>query len=207
MGIAYGEADVYGGSLLAGSAPPDQGGGETPIPDPETPAPFVPPSVTDPSPGDGFNEAKAAASVALFFTGEAPTAAKQAELNAFASLHFEIYTAAGVLNPAMGPYEALGRGFADTIAFAETYGAVTEADFIDTQYLKLFGRDPTAAQQAHFQAQIDYFELIYENAGISSAQADLYAKGAALGQMIGHAVLDPIAMAPAGSPQAWDFVA
>ena len=199
---------------VAVEPPVDQGGGgnpapnpNTPTPNPNAPTPFVPPVIADPSPNDGFNEAKAGASVGLFFTGAEPSAAKQAELNAFASLQFEAYQKAGVLNPAMGAYEALGRGFSETIEFSQTYAALSEAEFITASYLEVFGRDPGAAQQAHFQAQIDYFELIYENAGISSAQADIYAKGAILGQMIGHAALDPVATTQAGTAYAWDFAA
>lgn len=209
--------------IAGGATPPvDNGGGgnpggggttptpnpNTPTPNPNAPTPFVPSTAIDPSPNDGFNEAKAAASVATFFTGAAPSAAKQAELNAFANLQFEAYQKAGVLNPAMGPYEALGRGFSETIEFSQKYAALTEAEFITARYVEVFGRDPSAAQQAHFQAQIDYFELIYENAGISSAQADIYAKGAVLGQMIGHAALDPVtATTQASTAYAWDLAA
>ena len=213
-------------NVAGGATPVDNGGGNngggnnggggttptpnpnTPTPNPNAPTPFVPSTAADPSPNDGFNEAKAAASVATFFTGTAPSAAKQAELNAFANLQFEAYQKAGVLNPAMGPYEALGRGFSETVEFSQKYAALTEAEFITARYAEVFGRDPSVAQQAHFQAQIDYFELIYKNAGVSSAQADIFAKGAVLGQMIGHAALDPVtATTQASTAYAWDLAA
>ena len=215
--FSYSVSDGQGGSATASVTiqvePPLADGGTTPTPNPNTPTPnpnaptpFVPSTAVDPSPNNGFNEAKAAASVATFFTGTAPSAAKQAELNAFANLQFEAYQKAGVLNPAMGPYEALGRGFSETVEFSQKYAALTEAEFITARYAEVFGRDPSVAQQAHFQAQIDYFELIYKNAGVSSAQADIFAKGAVLGQMIGHAALAPVtATAQASAILAWDL--
>jgi Ca2+-binding RTX toxin-like protein len=71
-------------------------------------APFVAPVFVDPSPSDGFNESKSSAWVAIYFNGTPPTPEKLASLNAFANLQYEAYKAAGVLNPAIGPYEALG---------------------------------------------------------------------------------------------------
>ena len=110
--------------------------------------------------------------------------------------------------PRHGPVEALGRGFSETVEFSQKYAALSEAEFITARDVEVFGRDPSAAQQAHFQAQIDYFELIYEDAGISSAQADIYAKGAVLGQMIGHAALAPVtATTQASTAYAWDLAA
>jgi Ca2+-binding RTX toxin-like protein len=151
---------------------------------------FIAPVVADPTPSDGFNESRSSASVTLFLTGVLPTPDKLIALNAFANLQLEAYTAAGVMNPLIGPYEALGRGFAETSEFAAKYGAATEAAFVASTYVSVFGRDPSTVQKAHFQAQIEYFEMIYESVGIPSAQADLLAKGAVLGQMIGYAALD-----------------
>jgi hypothetical protein len=167
--------------------------------------PFVPPVVVDPSPGDGFNESKASASVVVFLTGISPTPDKLASLNAFSNLQYQAYKAQGVLNPAIGPYEALGRGFSETIEFTTKYGAATEAAFVAASYLSVFGRAPTAAQQAHFQAQVDFFDLIYGNAGVPSSQANLLAKGAALGQMIGQAALDAPATSAASRIGLADF--
>jgi hypothetical protein len=198
--------DVDGGAPVVVTPPAGGGGGGTPTPGTNAPA-FVPPTVVDTTPNDGFNEGKAAASVVQFLTGVAPTAEKQAELSAFATLQFNAYKAAGVLNPALGPYEALGRGFAETPDFVTKYGAQTEAAFITGAYAAIFGREPTAAQQVHFQAQVDYFEALYEGAGISSARADLLAKGAALGQMVGIASLEGTAQVNAfSSVSSFDMV-
>lgn len=109
-------------------------------------------------------------------------------------------------NPALGPYEALGRAFGETEEFAAKYGLQTEQEFIAAAYAEVFGREPSDIQLAHFQAQIDYFELIYESAGISSEQADLLAKGAALGQMLGHAALEPVATVQSSLSYGWDLV-
>lgn len=203
---------------IAGGSPPAPdgggGGGGSPVNPPVVPpvAPPITPNNPDPTPNDDFNEAAAVTSVVTFFTGEAPIPEKQAALEAFVNLQFEAYSAMGVANPAMGPYEALGRGFAETIEFEQKYGKQTEADFIYARYQDVFGRAPSTVQQAHFQAQIDYFEALYEGAGINSEQADLFAKGAVLGQMLGHAALDPTTVTgPTTSKSTgfadWDLVA
>lgn len=161
-----------------------------PVSDPPTlPTQPVLPVVPDPTPGDGFNEAQAGVIVTTFLTGQAPTAEKAASLAAFSQVQFAYYSQIGVANPALGSFEAIGRGFAETSEFNTKYGALSEAAFISSVYQSVFSRAGTAAQIEHFQAQIDYFEAIYESAGISSEQADLYAKGAVLGQMLGHVSL------------------
>jgi hypothetical protein len=169
---------------INGGAPPvaPPGGGGTPNPAPE---------VNNDPDGNGYDAGIAALVVADFVNGTTPgSAEKLASLTAFADAQYNAYKAAGVLNSAIGPFEALGRGFSETIEFTSKYGAQTEAAFITSLYKTVFGNDATSAQQAHFQAQIDYFEAIYEKTNISSEKADLYAKGAVLGQMLGIATLE-----------------
>jgi hypothetical protein len=158
-------------------------------PNPTTPTQPTFPTVPDPTPGDGFNEAQPGLIMTQFFTGEVPTPEKAAALAAFSQSQFDAYTKMGAANPALGPFEAIGRGSAETPGFIAKYGALSEADFITSTYASVFLHAGTTEQIAHFQAQIDYFEAIYEAAGISSQQADLFAKGAVLGQMVGHAFL------------------
>jgi hypothetical protein len=158
------------------------GGGGVPTPAPE---------VNNDPDGNGFDGGIAALVVANFINGATPaTAAKLAALTAFADAQYNAYAAARVLNPALGPFEALGRGLSETTEFTTKYGAQTEGAFITSVYKSVFGTDATASQQKHFQTQIDYFEAIYESVNISSEKADLFAKGAVLGQMLGIATLE-----------------
>lgn len=122
--------------------------------------------------------------------GAAPTQQHLAELATFASAQLAAYTAAGVPNPTLGVYEALGLGNSQTIVFQQTYGALDQPSFLNVAYQNVFGRAATPAQIEHFAAQIQSFEALYRSVGQSAADAFLHAKGAVVGQMIGHAVLD-----------------
>jgi Ca2+-binding RTX toxin-like protein len=124
--------------------------------------------------------------VASFFNAATPGFAKLADLSAFATSQYAYYSSIGVGQPLLGPYEAMGRGFAETAGFKSSYGALT-TDFIAKAYNEVFGRAPTAEQAAHFQAQLSYFSGLYANVGLGSGEADLLAKGAVMGQMLGHA--------------------
>lgn len=98
--------------------------------------------------------------------------------------------AAGVLNPALGPYEAIGLGYTETPAFQAKYGELPVQSFLTSAYSDVFGRAATPEQQSHFTAQINYYVALYRSVGISEDSAVLKAKGAVIGQMMGHAVLD-----------------
>jgi hypothetical protein len=128
--------------------------------------------------------------VANALGGSVPTKEHLAELMAFASDQLQSYRAMGVATPELGPYEALGRGFAATDAFRSEYGGLTQSDFVKGSYREAFGRDPSAVQQQHFEAQASYFKGLYQAAGIAEAQSVLLARGAVFGQMLGHAVRD-----------------
>jgi hypothetical protein len=175
--------DIDGGApASSGGGGGGGGGGGTPTP--------APTANNDPD-GNGYDAGIPALVVANFVNGGTPASAeKLASLTAFADAQYNAYKAAGVLNSAIGPFEAIGRGLSETVEFTSKYGAQTEAAFITSLYKTVFGKDATPAQQAHFQAQIDYFEAMYESAKISSEKADLYAKGAVLGQMLGIATLE-----------------
>jgi hypothetical protein len=126
--------------------------------------------------------------VTNFFTGNTPLFAKLADLSAFAQVQYAYYASIGVGQPLLGPYEALGRGFAETDAFKAKYGVLT-TDFVATAYNDVFGRAPTADQTSHFDAQVAYFVSIYTNVGVAADTAALLAKGAVIGQMLGVAAL------------------
>lgn len=127
--------------------------------------------------------------VTNFFNNATPQLAKLADLSAFAQVQFSYYSSLGVGKPLLGPYEAIGRAFAEEPSFQTKYGSLGN-NFIATAYQDVFGRAATTEQVAHFQAQIDYFVSIYVGAGIPPANALSYAQGAVIGQMLGHAVTE-----------------
>jgi 2',3'-cyclic-nucleotide 2'-phosphodiesterase (5'-nucleotidase family) len=127
---------------------------------------------------------------ANFMEGVTPTSARLDSLSVFADQQVTAYAAKGAGLPVLGAYEALGLGFSETTGFRTKYEGDTENAFILEAYQDVFGRAATTAQVAHFQAQIDYFENLYVGSKQSEAAAELHAKGAVLGQMIGVAVLN-----------------
>jgi hypothetical protein len=126
--------------------------------------------------------------ISNFFNGATPGFIKLDDLSTHAQDQYAFYAAVGIGLPLLGPYEALGRGFAETEAFKTKYGALS-TEFVAKTYLEVFGQAPNAEQQAHFDAQISYFVSIYTAAGLSIENAGLFAKGAVMGQMLGHAAL------------------
>lgn len=125
--------------------------------------------------------------VPQFIEGATPTSARLDSLAAFCVVQHAYYTQMGVSNPDLGPYEALGMGFAETSQFAQKFGTMNDTAFITENYNDAFGRAATMAQISHFQRQIDYFSNLYTGVGIAADIAHIRAKGAALGQMLGFA--------------------
>jgi len=132
----------------------------------------------------------ATAASSLFFLGALPTAAQLASRGDFAETQYTYYaTVLKVANPEIGPYEALGRAFSGETAFAAKYGSsITTASFIQNVYQDAFHRAPTAAQTTHFNDQVTYFRSLYTGAGIAAGQAEIQARGAVAGQMLGFAM-------------------
>lgn len=149
-----------------------------------------------PSTGSSTTTTIPSAVVFNFLNGAAPTAEKLSALADFAKSQFEAYKAAGVARAEIGPYEALGKGFAETIAFNAKYGQLNTVDFVKKAYAEIFERAATTAQSDHFKNQVSYFEQLYSKAGAAAAAAALSAKGAVLGQMLGFAVLDEAGQHP-----------
>jgi Ca2+-binding RTX toxin-like protein len=135
----------------------------------------------------------AAIAISAFITGFAPTSQHLDELKVAADAQIASYKSLGVANPALGAFEAFGKGFAadPTTGFAAKYGTLSTDAFIAAVYGEVFGKAPPADALANLQAQIAYFANLYSRNGISQQQADLQAKGAALGQIVGYAFLDP----------------
>lgn len=153
---------------------PEFGGGSTPGPAPVAPAVSTIPSAV----------------IFSFFNAAAPTAEKLAQLAEFSKSQYEYYKSTGVARPELGPYEALGRSFAETIQFDTKYGKLGMTEFVTTAYRDIFERAASTAQADHFKSQVNYFEELYKSVGMGAATAFLLAKGAVAGQMLGHAALD-----------------
>jgi hypothetical protein len=159
---------------------PEFNGGSTPGPVPVAPGVSTVPSSV----------------VFSFFNSSPPTAEKLASLAEFSKAQFEAYKAAGVARPELGPYEALGRSFAETIQFDTKYGKLGIAEFVTTAYRDVFERAASTVQADHFKGQISYFEALYKSVGMNTATATLLAKGAVTGQMLGFAALDEASKHP-----------
>lgn len=124
--------------------------------------------------------------------GQVPSSDKLDALTTFAQQQYDYY--ANVLGSSfaqLGPYEALGKAFAASgTAFSAKYGSGTDAAFVAKAYADVFGHQANGAQQAALQAQVSYFENLYKGAGMGAAQADLQARGAVYGQIVGYAAYD-----------------
>lgn len=125
--------------------------------------------------------------VPQFIEGATPISARLDALTAFAGVQHNYYSKMGVSNPDLGPYEALGMGFAETVQFSQKFGSLNDTIFITSSYNDAFGRVPNSAQVTHFQHQIDYFANLYIGVGVAADVAHVRARGAALGQILGFA--------------------
>lgn len=143
---------------------------------------------------EAFYSADGAPGLAIsqFFLGVTPVdEAKFNSLADFVAMQETDYASRGAVDPQLAGYEALGRGFAGDPAFASSLELGTDAtSFFSTTYEEVFGRAGGADQVQHFVNQENYFKGIYTAAGLSDADAAAQARGAALGQLIGHAVQD-----------------
>jgi hypothetical protein len=131
----------------------------------------------------------------LIFTGQAPAAQRMADLTLFADSQYRAYAAAGVMNPTLGPFEAFGKAYASDPTtrgmFASEYGSLSEDAFLDKGYAAVFGVAPSADARQALSGQIAYFRDLYVGAGIEPGAAALEARGAVLGQIIGHGYVTP----------------
>jgi Ca2+-binding RTX toxin-like protein len=146
-----------------------------------------------------------------FVTGANPTTGElDIRAAAAAAAHDYYANVLKVANPALGPYESLGVSFSALSAFQAKYGASSSASFVADIYDDVFHRAPTSGQQKAFEDQYAYFTSLYQKAGISAGTADLQARGAVLGQMVGYVMIDPAEAGRAGQTiddQAQNFLA
>jgi len=114
-------------------------------------------------------------------------------------LQWESYVSKGVLNPELGPYEAMGLALAETAQFSAMSAGRTDIQFVQQQYNTIFAeaigngtlsQAQVAAGIQHFLDQVAYFKGIYTAAGTPAATAELWARGAVTGQMVGVASTD-----------------
>lgn len=130
---------------------------------------------------------QAAIAISAFVTGLVPTSAKLDALTADAVNQVASYTKMGVGNPALGAFEAFGKGFALTPEFAAKYGSLTGANFITAVYVEVYGTVPSAAALSSLMGQLTYFNNLYATIKPPLDQASEQAKGAVLGQIVGYA--------------------
>ena len=96
----------------------------------------------------------------------------------------------GSASPQLGPYEALGRAFGSTSEFQARYASGTDAGFVSQAYHDIFGSPASSAAHAALSTQLSYFEALYKGSGYSEQQAEVQARGAVFGQILGHAASD-----------------
>jgi len=135
---------------------------------------------------DAENSTEPALLVFALMTGVTQTEAALDANAAFAQLQFNSYAALGVLNPELGPYEAMGRSLSSLAAFQNQIAGDSPAEVIHDFYILASGGvTPGDAQVNHFLAQYNYFVDIFTDANIPLAQAQQEALGAVVGQIIG----------------------
>lgn len=98
----------------------------------------------------------------------------------------DAYVGAGQ-NGLLGAYEALGAAFGAEASFSVKVAGRTVSQVIGDAYVHAFLTLPSTAAEANLVAQYNYFYSLYTGAGIAAATADLRAKGAVVGQILGYA--------------------
>lgn len=104
----------------------------------------------------------------------------------FCQQQHDAYAQAGQ-NAALGPYEALGAAFSVEASFSVKVAGRTVSQVIGDAYVHAFLTLPSTASEANLVAQYNYFYALYTGAGLTTAAADLRAKGAVVGQILGYA--------------------
>lgn len=152
------------------------------------------------------NRTKPPLIVCNYLEGAVPDSFRLDQLANFAEGQYIAYQQAGVGNPGLGPYEAIGAALGDTAGFIALIVGKTVDQLTDGFYRQAFGRAPTAQQLSHFAGQYSYFYNLYTGAGVPAATADARAKGAYLGQLLGYAGQEAGSPAANGA-RAWLFSA
>lgn len=128
---------------------------------------------------------KPALLIANYCEGKVPLPARVTSLAAFAQSQHDYYAATGSGNPVLGAYEALGMAFAQDPVFVPLVSGRTLDQIITAAYQSAFLALPGVPQVNHFISQYNYFNALYLANGVPAPDADLRAKGAVVGQVIG----------------------
>lgn len=124
--------------------------------------------------------------VSNYVEGNVPSSAVLDSRAWYCQQQHDAYVGAG-MNGIMGAYEAMGVAFAAEASFAVKVSGRTLSQVIGDAYIHAFLFAPAAAAEANLVAQYNYFYALYTGAGIAAATADLRAKGAVVGQILGYA--------------------
>ena len=127
--------------------------------------------------------------------GKVPSSDRLTTLSNFAERQFEHYASVlKVMNPDLGPFEAVGRFLSGTAGFHEQSAGKSDREFIADVWKKAnLGRDDATLSDAiieHYIAQIGYFISLYQRVCLSESDATNWARGAVFGQIFGAAALD-----------------
>ena len=90
-------------------------------------------------------------------------------------------------NPRLGGYEAIGLALSGLSEALAAKSAESDQSFVLSMYQAAFGRAASGTQAGHFLGQLSYFENLYLGVGIAAPDAELRARGAVYGQMLGYA--------------------
>lgn len=126
--------------------------------------------------------------------GKVPVEERLNLLTSFAEAQFAHYSDLKVLNPKLGPYEALGRVLSGSAEFQEQTFGKTDREFIIAAWTRANpgskADGPLDAVVEHYIAQLDYFEKLYQRVALSKSEALNWARGAVYGQIFGAVGLD-----------------
>ncbi len=127
--------------------------------------------------------------------GSVPVEDRLGELAEFAQAQFDHYAnVLKVLDPKLGPYEALGRFLSGTAGFYRQSAGKSDREFIRSAWKRAnpahSKAGPSNAVIEHYIAQLDYFGNLYQRVGLSKSDAANWSRGAVYGQIFGAAALD-----------------
>lgn len=128
--------------------------------------------------------------VSNYVEGAVPSSATLDNRAWYCQQQFDAYAANGQ-NAGLGAYEAMGKAFGDTAAFAAKISGRTLSQVIGDAYVHAFLTSPSSASEASLVGQYNYFYALYTGAGIAAAKADRDAKGCVVGQILGYAGMTP----------------
>lgn len=120
--------------------------------------------------------------------GRVPGAQRLDFLTSFARSQFEHYSHLMVLDPKLGPYEALGRLLSGTAAFQELSAYKSDREFIVNAWIRANPErteGPLDAIVEHYVSQLEYFGKLYQRVALSKSEAGNLARGAVFGQIFG----------------------